>query len=232
MRTYTFAVAALGMSLLASIVHAGYTPVKTNLDETNAADIFTSLYGGSFTQTGVDFTNGSVTAQRVDDGHDQLWTGDFRATILGRFSGYSQEFGVAAGKQFQELMSAQGIGFNNTPHSTEISVFNEPFLRSGDSGTQSSLVSGNKDGRDHLITYQVHSNDSRSWLLFWEDLNDSPTITKGRSASDFNDLVVLLRAADDSNTPPAPAVPLPPAAYVGVVTMGLGLWAARKRIGL
>ena len=48
---------------------AGFTTVSTstNRGELGHADILAGVYGGSFSASGVNFTNGSITAVRVHD---------------------------------------------------------------------------------------------------------------------------------------------------------------------
>jgi len=231
MKTKWLSVATIGLSLVAaSEAGASYSLLKTNTNELNVADVFSNLYGGTFEQVGLDFTNGAKTARRVDDETDQTWSGDFDVSIVGRFSGYTQSLAALTGGQFQHLVAAGGIGFAAAPNEVSVTMNAEPFVRYGDSGTHSSVNVQNEDERDHMVTFEVDSGSAaRTWVLFWEDLDMGPGVTKGRSISDFNDLVVKLRTADVTNAPPI-AVPLPPAFFVGLATLGLSVYFIRRRV--
>lgn len=228
---------ATGLSLVVGIApdaEAAFTFTKPNANETGVADVLEHVYGGSFDAIGVDYTNadGSVTARRLDDASDQLWTGTYAAEIVGRFSGYTQAFGQMTTWGFQQLAEIGEEGFNTrvSDHFTVTLTQPTALARAGNSGTQSSRDIDNRDGRDHMITYAVDGLPSGAsvWLLFWEDLNAGQKVTKGRSSSDFNDLVVVLRMADTGVTPVA--VPLPPAFGVGLLSLVVGVWAGRRAL--
>ncbi len=119
MRTFVkvFAAAA-AIAMIAAPARADFTPIGTPPGSEPTIDtILNTLYGaGSF--TGVDWSNGTVTATRVHDyvnggdpispgadnnlllngGNDQIWT-DGVAAFQGRarFAGYSQMFGIDYG---------------------------------------------------------------------------------------------------------------------------------------
>lgn len=229
MNITSLSAATIGLSLLASSSHAELTYLKPNLDEAGPADVFAALYGSPFTQSGLDYTNGQVTARRVDDDRDQFWTGTFTNTIVARFSGFSQSLGALSKGKYQDLLEASGIGYDQTDDEKTVTLDNGVWIRFGDSGTHASAPEYNEDGRDHLITYQIESTDpSPVWLLFWEDLDMDSTLTKGRSSSDFNDLIVMVREADIPGPPIA--VPLPGAFVVGLATLGLGGFIFRNRL--
>lgn len=231
MNNLCLSAATIGLSFVtASNALAGFTSFKTNTNETTIADVLERQFGGEFKQDGVDFVNGSTTVTRIDDGVDQRWTGTFAVQLVGRFSGYTQELGVDRNGAFQSLVKAEGLGFDPAPEKKIVTLDHDAFMRAGDSGTHSSVPDDNPDGRDHLITYKF-TDDSHApvWLLFWEDLSVGPQITKGRSSSDFNDLVVLVQAASDAAPPPI-AVPLPPAFWVGAATLAVGAYIARRRV--
>ena len=98
------------------------------------------------------------------------------------------------------------------------------FTRSGDSGTQCSLDSMNSDNRDHMVTYEVDGLAGQTgpvWVMFWEDLNKTPDLSKNRTYMDYNDLAVEIRS---TVTP----IPLPPAASAGLITLG-GMLLIRGR---
>lgn len=229
MNIKSLSAATIGLSLLASSSQAELTFLKPNLDEAGPADVFAGLYGASFTQSGLDFTNGQVTARRVADDQDQFWTGTFSTKIVARFSGFSQSLGALSKGKYQDLLEASGIGFDQAGEEKTVTLDNGVWVRFGDSGTHASAPEYNEDGRDHLITYHIETTDaSPVWLLFWEDLDMDSTLTKGRSSSDFNDLVVMVREVDIPGPPIA--VPLPGAFVVGLATLGIGGFIFRKRL--
>jgi hypothetical protein len=101
--------------------------------------ILSHAFGGTFTADPSDlhdFTNGSLTAVRVDDGQigdapaatpdgsdvleplggsDDLWQGSVdSARVIGLFTGHKQTFGYfsgATGNSYQQLFAATGYGF-------------------------------------------------------------------------------------------------------------------------
>ena len=231
MNIHSLSVATIGLSLLASSSHAELTYLKPNVDEATPADVFAGLYGSSFTPSGLDFTDGSIVARRVADDRDQFWTGTFTTQVVARYSGFSQSLGALSKGKYQDLVEATGMGFDQTGDENTVSLDDGVWVRFGDSGTHSSAPQYNEDGRDHLITYHIESSDpSPVWVLFWEDLDMDSSLTKGRSSSDFNDLVVMVREID---VPGAPiAVPLPGAFGVGLATLGLGGFVFRKRLSI
>ncbi len=235
MKTQWLSAATIGLSLVAASTAgasytSSYTPLKQNISEVGVADVLSALYGGTFEQASLGFTNGDKSFSRVPDDADQRWTGDFQVRVVGRFSGHTQSLGALAGGQFQHLVAADGIGFASSPEETTVTLNGEPLIRYGNTGTHSSIPSQNEDERDHLVTFELDNpGQTRVWVLFWEDLDLGPGITKGRSISDFNDLVVTLRATDIASAPPI-AVPLPPAFYVGLATCGLGAYLVRRRM--
>lgn len=232
----TAAIIATGVSLLVGVLitpaRAAFTFTKPNVNEVNVADVLEHVYGGSFDAIGLDYVreDGVVTARRVDDSADQLWTGNFVARIVGRFSGYTQAFGLMGPAGFQQLAEAPQEGFNPNVMDQFMVALSEPtaLARAGNSGTQSSRDIDNRDGRDHMITYAIEgvSRGSPVWLLFWEDLNQSARLSRGRSTSDFNDLIVVLRMTDARVTPIA--VPLPSAFGVGLAGLVLAAWTGRR----
>ncbi len=239
-KTYYPAVAAAiatGLSLVVgtpAFTSAAYTFTKSNSDEIGVADVLAHVYGGQFNASGADYTGDTtgLTARRVSDNADQLWTGSYSAKVVGRFSGYTQAFGYLSPAGFQQLAEAPEEGFNATVGDRFDVTLAAPtaLARSGNSGAQSSRNVDNRDNRDHMITYAVEglTNGASVWILFWEDLNLGPKVSKGRSSSDFNDLVVVLRTADAGVVPIA--VPLPPAFGVGLASLVAGVWFGRRAL--
>src|SRR5437764_13283135 len=70
--------AVLGVSALrASQAQAGFSSIQPshNPGELNLPDVLRQAFGGTFqvASNGMDYTNGTVTATRVDDSADQVW---------------------------------------------------------------------------------------------------------------------------------------------------------------
>jgi len=185
---------------------------------------------------GVDLTNGLLQAVRVDDfglggvlnanvatigdTDDQRWTGGpVVASAKARYASYSQQLGYdlhGDKRGYKRLFKVNGSGLNVTGGGTlELSPGNTwDWVRSGNGGEWYSDPANNRDGLDHLVTYQLRgtNDDLNHWLLFWEDLNHL-------GDQDYNDLVVEL------STP----VPEPGTAVLAGVGFGV-LLSLRRRL--
>jgi hypothetical protein len=238
MKRISLPAATIGLSLALASSHAGasYTFLKPNLSEAAPNDVFQHLYGGSFSQVGLDYTNGTTTARRVHDDADQFWTGKFDVSVVGRFSGFTQTLGSLSEGKYQDLVEAGGLGFEPAPITRSVTLNEGVWVRSGDSGTHASAPQYNEDGRDHMVSYEIEGlgakADSRVWVLFWEDLDASPDLTKGRSASDFNDLVVSIRRFASSGAPSGGpvAVPLPGPIVGGLAGLAISAFVIRRKL--
>lgn len=178
-----FTIGVIGIS---SICEAGFTTVfaPTAAGEVGHVDILNGIYGGTFSASGVDFSNGSITATRIhdfddSDGHsgslnlladsdvgvnDQVWhDGIAMLNARARYASYSQHFGYFQGSDNPTTGFTSG---------TLISVDTNPFLGLGETfgptnivgewrwgregtTTNSSLDSDNVDGLDHMVTYMI-----------------------------------------------------------------------------
>jgi len=217
------AVAVFSSSALAGFTQVGKVPVGEHSQER----ILQTLYGGDFVRNETDFFNGTVTVRRVDDGMtstpamsmafgtigdttDEVWAGSmFSIKAVAKFSLNTQNLSISDGVNTTALFGATGYGYDVTGSASyNATGKNVHFIRSGDSGTQSSIVADNLDGRDHMITYEVLglNTNAKVWVMFWEDLDRSPSLAKNRTHSDYNDLVVEMRAVP---------VPLPAAVWAG-----------------
>ena len=183
--------------------------------EASHLDIFNSVYGGGFVADGLNFSNGSLVAQRIDDDLDQSFDlNGFDARAVGKFADLDQSFGYLDDSgDYVELFTESGDGFDTEGSIEGVSV-NSPavFARKGVNGLVSSDVASNTDGRDHLVTYQILGlSDQPVYVLFFEDLFGTEV------DDDFQDLVVEVRSA-----------PSPAAALSGLVLIG-GLCIRRRR---
>ena len=228
------AVAVAGiLAVLAPAAEAGFTAVKQpkRKSEVSHERILERVYGGDFVSdaTGLNFSNNSgVTVTRVEDAADESWAGKtltartVAASAKGRRTrGY---FGTTAGGQVQKLAEKAGRQFSVAGGAGVTSdgelVFSKGRGRRAQ--TFSSVASSNRDGMDHLVTYEVKGATAQQasvYLLCWEDR------FAGRSDRDYNDLVVEVSAAEamSRNAVSQPLlIPLPPAAWTGLSGM-LGL---------
>lgn len=216
----------------ASSAHAGLTEIRAlpHDSEVGPAQILDHLYGGSFGVSGSSFTNGTITATRVDDTKDNVWSGNITLKPVASFAVSPELLGSMHGASgsgaYQSLFDVNQFGYLNNASTTTVNGDKYRFvLDSPGTGLRSLSSAGDNTTGDQLITYKVNGiNDGKShYLLFWED---TPT---GKSDHDYNDLVV---AATVSGRGGPVAVPLPPAVYGGgAVMLGVGmltLWKRRK----
>lgn len=167
--------------------------------------------------TPVDFSNGTLTAQRVDDfglgaaldplaapgqADDQVWQGgEYEIHAVARYAGYSQIVGhdvLGDDQGYLPLFTISGSGMNVTGHASLTVPADATFawIRSGNKGgIWSSDMSQNSDGADHMVTYYISGIDDGydHWLLFFEDLPNA-------GDHDYNDLVVEVVALPEPGT--------------------------------
>ena len=177
---FTALVAVLAMS--ASAVFAGgitYTSFNDGFNSPNEpthSELLDNIYGATFGASGVDFTNGTVTARRVFDqggimgtlnlvtgdqtGVDQIWTdGISSVTASAKFALLNQSFGWnggGLGTTYTELLTDADVGGPSVP----ISIMGDFLWGSNPSSPDMwwSLESSNTDGNsDHLITYKIEA---------------------------------------------------------------------------
>lgn len=180
----TMAVSAV--LLCATTVHGGFTTISAPISagELNHQQILSGIYGGSFSASGVDFSNGSITATRIhdfdaSDGHsgslnllanndaganDQIWI-DGIALMTGRarYANENQSLGIFQGSDNTTTGFSTG---------TLLSINSNPFLGSGTTygptnlsgewrwgsdgaAMRSSMEGDNADGLDHMVTYMI-----------------------------------------------------------------------------
>jgi hypothetical protein len=239
-RSFALCAAVVGMGW-GSSAFAGFSTINGPAgNESSQPNVLDHVYGGTFSlePDGVDYTNGTISAVRVDDylpiqgnadnpgvnGTDQLWTASsVTAQVEAAFAGVpSSPFGyipgTAAGSSFVPLFNISGTGFavsgsgGFTPGSGDFQ-----FAAENQFGILSSSPSSNKDGQDHVVTYEIDGlGDSfKTWLLFFDDYG----INGDYSDFDYQDLVIQLKtvpASSPSNVPEPGSLMV-----VGGVVLGL-----------
>ncbi|CAN5589221.1 hypothetical protein BH10PLA1_BH10PLA1_18020 [soil metagenome] len=219
-------VAAIGLGVMsAGQAQAGYTTINAPATgEQSQAQILSHSLGGSFHSSGLNLTNGSVTAVRVNDDNDQLFSGKIKsATTLGTFASYTQGLAIEANHKLTQLFNVKGKGYNAVGEASNIDTPKTyEFVRTGTGDDMSSKNSENADGKDHLVTYLLKGKGIKgtTYVMFFEDKTKQQ-----HSDFDFNDLAVLVKTGCPT------AVPLPAAAWSGLATLaGSALVAGyRKR---
>lgn len=245
------------LSACSGAANAGLTGVfAPPSGEATHAQIFSNVYGGIFApgpNGAPSYTNGSITATRMDDilsgggigGNlnlvfgspglpttDQRWEDGIAITSAeAKFAGFSQEFGYDDGNGYVKLFDVTSVGptghdvaGSGSHHFTTGVPWN--WVRSGTGSTYYSEEARNHDQLDHLVTYRITGLQTVDtvWMLFWEDL-PGPLHGVGASDRDFNDLVVEIRA----NV--ANVVPVPGAVLLGAFGMGIMGAVQRRRNG-
>jgi hypothetical protein len=224
------AIAAVG----GANAQAGFTQIgATRKTEATQEQILEHTYGGDFVANGTNFSNGSVTATRLDDDNDAVWakTDISSARTVAAFAKRKQSFGYfggSSGGEFQKLFDVSGTtGFDVSGSAAGLGSVLDGSIRfgRGEKLTKafSSLSSENRDGRDHMITYKVSGLEGQNepvYLMFWEDKWGK------RSDFDFNDLVVEAKGVAGQPL----LIPLPAAAWSGLGSLaGLGMLMGWKR---
>ena len=203
-------------------------------------------------EPGVRGDNLSMSGSSAGYPTDQIWEhGAFTVTAQAKFAGYKQEFGftkvaldpddggIAYGSYVPMLrVNAAGflVGDDGEYVPGAVTVLKDGadltsaswvWNRSGDSDSFTdlpweSLAEDNADALDHMISYEVYgladsASGIRTWLLMWDD-------QYGGGDSDFNDLVVEVKAGAAP-----PAVPAPGAIGLGIFGIGCLGWLRRRR---
>lgn len=226
-------VVALGLAS-ANSAHANtYTTVLPPPGaELTQVEIMDLIYGGTFVQSGEDYSNGTLALIRVWDSNiveetlhiltgdpavdiDQIWT-DGLATVTAeaKFAALGQSFGWNGGGTFgfgyTELLTDADVGGPGV----QIDIMGDMLW--GVNPTSGDMFwsrdSENFDSFDHLITFKVLGlgGPETVWLQFWEDLPQSG------SDFDYNDFVVEVSA-----------IPEPGTGFL--LAIGLGLLSGSRR---
>lgn len=184
--------------------------------ELTQIEIMDLIYGGTFVQSGVDYSNGSIDLVRVWDADgsagpldlisgdpsldiDQIWTdGIATVTAQAKYAALGQSFGWngggTVGAGYIELLTEADIGGAGVQINVTGDMLWGVSPSSGDMFW--SLDSENNDTFDHLITFKVLglTGPETTWLLFWEDLPATG------SDFDYNDFVIEVQAVPEPGT--------------------------------
>jgi hypothetical protein len=158
---------------------------------------FQAAYGGTWQQVGNNFKSKRLTATRISDSSDIIWSGDVvSAVAIGAYSTSAQTFGYVPGNSggtYVNLFDVTGsnasvnggVGPTTMPATYRLARYGGflPLLTSD--------PADNVDGRDHLISYVLEGlagqpANETTYVLFFED---TPSVT---SDFDFDDMVVQL----------------------------------------
>ena len=205
--------------ICSGVVKGGYSPTESS-SEPSTLEIFQHLYGDDMNGPewgGLVYTNGTITATRVEDFNgpntfpgdpgqdlyllstslttgvtDQIWIdGTAQATARARYASLQQQFGYDKGYGYVELFDLkENRGFINFPADP---VTFQPgtqwkWVRKGSSKTWYSSEADNVDLADHLITYFVTGlNDGKTTWVLFWDDQWH------QGDLDFNDLVVVIK---------------------------------------
>jgi hypothetical protein len=201
-----------------STAQAGASHRRTPPTEKSELHIFDHIFGGHFTQDGLNFSSSNgITATRVDGGAASPWSGQIVSAqteaVFGK-RGYGVGYVDATGATTPLVGGTSGSASPAGDFS---------LVRTGGKQTLSSDAVANADGREHLITYSITGQKSdgsgpvKTWLMFWED-------KPAHAGWDYNDLVVEMKTRGISAAAVAPAairsqpllIPLPSAASSGL----------------
>lgn len=224
----------------------GVTPVDMpRRSATDPAHILSHIYGGHFVARGEDFTNGVVTANRVNDSGtgstDEVWSQPLlSAKAVAAFGPGKQSFGILGGSSggtYEPLFSVKGRRYHASGSSLSAatpSTFR--FALAGRGGIASSDEADNPGGADQLITYQISgagATGANTWVLFWDGRSS-------HSDREFHDLVVEVKtghavspqAVGGAVAPRRPVfIPVPNAFWTGLSgLLGLAVLAGIRRM--
>jgi hypothetical protein len=220
-RLIAFALFGVTFTGGAGVARGGFTPVNSHPPprEANQEQILEHVYGGNFKADSLNFSNGSMTATRIDDADDMTWTlqvGSVRP--LANFAKRKQGLGFFedAGGSPKQFFSVTGSKYDVTGGATTPGAPLNGAISAGRNENVerafSSLPSKNRDHLDHLVSYRLSGPDieNPTYVLFWEDKSGP------KSDFDFNDLVVEVTAKSDPLM-----IPLPSAVWNGLVGLAV-----------
>ena len=237
-----FSAIVLGAAMsVAGASHASLTTIQAPPSrEANQAQILSHFYGGTFVASGNDFSNGSLTAVRLNDsGGDTNFTGgDYTVTTIAKFADRNEGFGYVPGTtggSYQKLFEVSGSNYGASGSAT-VNTGSGDFrwAMNGNSATYTTDAANNAGGKDAVVTYKVEgtADNLTHYALFWENLNaDEPASVKTRN--DYNDLAVDVASGADvsSASSGGNSVPLPAAIWPGgAMLAGLLFYRGRRKI--
>lgn len=230
-RTASALIAVILLSGAAPRARAGYTAVQPPKRQQNFTHerILEHVYGGDFVSdaTGLNFSNNpGVTVTRLEDSGpgqtDEIWNRQIlsaRAVAASdRKSKTAAYFGASTDGGVQKVVQSTGRGFD-LANSGQVDALAAGDLRFGSGNRRkmfSSVASANRDGMDHLVTYEVNGLSGQPasvYLMCWEG-----KFTQ-RSDRDYNDLVIEVQAAPVAQANPFSEpllIPLPAAVWSGL----------------
>ena len=191
--------------------------------ELNIPQVLNQTYGGNFTllSNGLDYSNGTLTAHRLNDVADRLWNQKItsaRAIYDADAANGALSFGIlpgATGGTFNSLFTESGSMTGVTGSASSLNLPNQYRLAiSRDGHVFSSKDSDNADGMDRLVTYQVTGpglGTNQNFLLGFEDGPARPF--------DYNDAIAVQAAAPTIGANSV-AIPVPAAVWTGLSGMG------------
>lgn len=249
------------VSFGAGLANANLTTVQGPPgSEHTHAQILSNLYGGAFVGAGFSapsYTNGTVTATRVDDTNaaggigsnlnlvtgapglpvtDQQWVDGIAITSAeAKFASFSQKFGYNDGSGYTNLfdVTVNGPGgYNVSGSATHQFSAGAPWtwMRAGTGGTYSSQNSANPDGdRDHMVTYAISglAGLGANETVWLLFWEDLPGAFN--SGKSDRDFNDLV-VQINAKAPSLEAVPLPGAVVMGGIGLGM-VMAVRRRMG-
>jgi len=190
--------------------------------EASQAQILSEFYGGTFVSNGNNFTNGSITAVRLDDsGADSTFkAGTYSVNTIAKFANRNEGFGYEAGESggaYHKLFQVGGSNFSATGLGSFSSSGDFRFAMNGVNAIYTSQASDNANQKDAAVTYRIQGagNNLARYAIFWENLNaDEPKTVK--THNDYNDLVVQVSQTGGASAGgSATAVPLPAGVWTG-----------------
>lgn len=240
-RHFVTLMAASACAMVTPAALAGFTPITPSGPDTHES-ILESIYGGDFSASGThDYTNGSITAIRVQDyggtgslnmdgtnkgtADDQVWSdGISDADVEVKVAGddHNMDWYDNGGGGHQTLFPGTPDTPGDTVDDVTLSSDFEWVLSTSEgnevSSDQTNGATGFSDnvssGKDMMVTYFIDGLDYPTWLVFWEDRLPGQAANDG----DYNDLVVEVQM-----------VPLP--APLALAGLGLaGVFAGRRRL--
>lgn len=132
------------LSLAAASAQAGFSAVNDNPYERSHEQILEDVYGGNFVMSGNDFTNGTVTATRVDDSNDKTFGTGWTMRKIADESAYDSMLSQDADGSFSLQVAQTGRNYSSDMTPT-----------------------------DQFVTYQLNglAGVNNAMLIFAEDLS-------------------------------------------------------------